>query len=433
MTKLEISKSFLEGNIKCPPSKSYTHRAIAIASLADGKSTISNPLLSRDTIATISGCKMFGIKIEKSNENVNCIQILGKNQFETPKDIIDAKNSGTTIRILTSMAGLVKNGYTILTGDDSLKTRPMQPLISALNQLGVHAFSSNEKNTPPLIVQGGGIKGGLVSIEGGISSQFISSLLISCSYALTDVEIRVKGKQVSIPYITSTIETMKKFGISIEHNKEYLNYYISNYKYRPTDFTIPGDFSSASLIIAAGVLCGGKIAIGGMNFHYPQGDMAIIDIVRQMGGDIKVNKEKGEVIVYGSNSLDGIECNLVNCPDLLPVVSILSLKARTPMRIFGISHARFKETDRVSIITNELRKMGVDVSEKEDEVLINPVKGLKNVEFDSHNDHRLFMSFTIASMLTNKSIVKGAESIDVSYPSFINEIKRLGANINLPK
>ena len=433
MTKLEISKSFLEGNIKCPPSKSYTHRAIAIASLADGKSTISNPLLSRDTIATISGCKMFGIKIEKSNENVNCIQILGKNQFETPKDIIDAKNSGTTIRILTSMAGLVKNGYTILTGDDSLKTRPMQPLISALNQLGVHAFSSNEKNTPPLIVQGGGIKGGLVSIEGGISSQFISSLLISCSYALTDVEIRVKGKQVSIPYITSTIETMKKFGISIDHNKEYLNYYISNYKYRPTDFTIPGDFSSASLIIAAGVLCGGKIAIGGMNFHYPQGDMAIIDIVRQMGGDIKVNKEKGEVIVYGSNSLDGIECNLVNCPDLLPVVSILSLKARTPMRIFGISHARFKETDRVSIITNELRKMGVDVSEKEDEVLINPVKGLKNVEFDSHNDHRLFMSFTIASMLTNKSIVKGAESIDVSYPSFINEIKRLGANINLPE
>jgi 3-phosphoshikimate 1-carboxyvinyltransferase len=433
LTKLEISKSFLEGNIRCPPSKSYTHRAIAIASLAEGKSTISNPLLSRDTIATISGCKMFGIKIEKANQNFNCIEILGKNQFETPKGVIDAENSGTTIRILTSMAALVKNGYTILTGDDSLKTRPMQPLISALNQLGVHAFSSNEKNTPPLIVKGGGIKGGVVSIEGGISSQFISSLLISCSYALTDVEIRVKGKQVSIPYITSTIETMKKFGVSIEHNKEYLNYYISNYKYTPTDFTIPGDFSSASLIIAAGVLCGGKIVIGGVNFQYPQGDMEIIDIVRQMGGDIKVNKEKGQVIIYGSNSLDGIECNLVNCPDLLPVVSIISLKARTPVRIYGIAHARFKETDRVSIITNEFRKMGVDVSEREDEVLINPIKNLKNVEFDSHNDHRLFMAFTIASMLTNKSIVRGAESIDVSYPSFINEIKRLGANVNLPK
>jgi 3-phosphoshikimate 1-carboxyvinyltransferase len=433
LAKLEINKSFLEGNVKCPPSKSYTHRAIAIASLAEGKSTINNPLISRDTIATISGCKMLGIKIEKANENVNCIEIVGRNQFETPKDIINAENSGTTIRILTSMAALVKNGYTILTGDESLKTRPMKPLISALNQLGVQAFSSNEKNTPPLIVKGGGIKGGLVSIEGGISSQFISSLLISCIYGLTDVEIRVKGKQVSIPYINSTIETMKKFGVAIKHDKEYLNYYITNTSYQPTDFTIPGDFSSASLIIAAGVLCGGKISIKGMNFHYPQGDMEIIDIVRKMGGKITVNKEKGEVNVYGSNSLDGIECNLVNCPDLLPAVSIISLKSRKPVRIFGISHARFKETDRISIITKELRKMGVDISEKEDELLFNPVRRLKNVEFDSHNDHRLFMAFTIASMLTNKSTVRGAESIDVSYPAFIHEIKRLGANVNLTK
>jgi len=433
LANLEIYKSVLEGNIKCPPSKSYTHRAIAIASLAEGKSTISNPLISRDTMATISGCKILGVKIEKSNESVNCIQILGKNEFETPKDIINAENSGTTIRILTSMAGLVKKGYTILTGDESLKTRPMKPLISALNQLGVHAFSSNEKNTPPLIVKGGGIKGGLVSIEGSISSQFISSLLISCIYGLKDIEIRVTGNQVSIPYIISTIETMKKFGVSIKHDKEYLNYNITSNNYRPTDFTIPGDFSSASLIIAAGVLCGRKISIEGMNFHYPQGDMEIIDIVRKMGGDITVNKEKGEVIVYGSNSLDGIECNLINCPDLLPAVSIISLKSRKPVRIFGISHARFKETDRISIITKELRKMGVNISEKKDGLLLNPVRCLKNVEFDSHNDHRLFMAFTIASMLTNKSIVRGAQSIDVSYPLFIEEIKRLGANVNLTK
>jgi 3-phosphoshikimate 1-carboxyvinyltransferase len=431
LASLEIYKSCLEGNVKCPPSKSYTHRAIAIASLAEGKSTISNPLISRDTMATISGCQILGVKIEKSNENVNCIQIVGKNQFETPKDIINAENSGTTIRILTSMASLVKNGYTILTGDESLKTRPMKPLISALNQLGVHAFSSNEKNTPPLIVKGGGIKGGLVSIEGGISSQFISSLLISCIYSLSDIDIRVTGNQVSIPYIISTIETMKKFGVSIKHDKECLNYNITNTRYHPTDFTIPGDFSSASLIIAAGVLCGRKISIEGMNFQYPQGDMEIIDIVRKMGGDITVNKGKGEVIIYGSNSLDGIECNLVNCPDLLPAISIISLKSRKPVRIFGISHARFKETDRISIITKELRKMGVNISEKEDGLLINPVTCLKNAEFDSHNDHRLFMAFTIASMLTNKSIVRGAESIDVSYPSFLAEIKRLGANVNL--
>jgi 3-phosphoshikimate 1-carboxyvinyltransferase len=335
LVNVEISKSILDGNIKCPPSKSYTHRAIAIASLAEGKSVIENPLLGRDTMATISGCKMLGVKIERPNEKFDSLEILGMNQFETPNDVINAENSGTTIRILTSMAALVKKGYTIITGDDSLKTRPMKPLISALNQLGVDVFSSNEKGTAPLIIKGGGIKGGLVSIEGNVSSQFVSSLLISSIYAHTEVEIRIKGKQVSIPYIISTIETMKKFGVVIEHNKEYLNYFIHNDRYHPTNFIIPGDFSSASLIIAAGILAGRKITINGLNFYYPQGDMKIIDIVKQMGGNIRVDKEKGEVIVTGSNSLDGIDCNLVNTPDLLPVVSIISLKARSPMRIFG--------------------------------------------------------------------------------------------------
>lgn len=429
MVNVEIRKSFLDGNVKCPPSKSYTHRAIAIASLAEGKSIINNPLISRDTMATISGCKMLGVKIKNANEKFDSLEILGMNQFETPKDIINAQNSGTTIRILTSMATLVKNGYTIITGDDSLKTRPMTPLILALNQLGVNVFSSNEKGTAPIIIKGGGIKGGKVSIEGNISSQFITSLLISCIYANSEVEIRIKGKQVSIPYILSTIETMKYFGVIIEHDKEYLNYNISNDKYNPTNFIIPGDFSSASFIIAAGILVGKKITLNGLNFYYTQGDMKIIDIVKQMGGDIRIDMQKGEVIINGSNRLDGIDCNLVNTPDLLPAISIIALKARSPMRIFGISHARFKETDRVSNITKELRKMEANIIEKEDEIIINPSKSLKNAELDSYNDHRLFMAFTIASMLTDKSIVRGAESIDVSYPSFLNEIKRLGAQV----
>lgn len=431
MVSIETGKSSLDGNIKCPPSKSYTHRAIAIASLTEGKSTISNPLLGRDTLATITGCKMLGVKIEKCNENSNSFEVNGMNQFQTPKDVINAENSGTTIRFLTSMAGLVKYGYTIITGDDSLKTRPMLPLISALTQLGVEAFSANMQGTAPLIIKGGGIRGGLVTIEGNISSQFISSLLISCIYATSDVEIRIKGKQVSIPYITSTTETMKKFGVIIEHDEDYSNYFIQCNNYMPTSFTIPGDFSSASLIIAAGILTGGKITIKDINFHYPQGDMKIIEIVRQMGGDIRIDSVKGELIITGSDALEGIDCNLINTPDLLPVVSVISLKAKSPMRIFGISHARYKETDRVSNITRELRKMGVNIIEKEDEIIINPSTSLKNADLNSYNDHRLFMAFAIASMLTDKSIVRGAESIDVSYPSFLRDLKRLGAKVKV--
>ena len=431
MISIEIGKSYLDGNIKCPPSKSYTHRAIAIASLTAGKSTISNPLLGRDTTATIEGCKMLGVRIERNNENYDSFVVNGMYQFQTPKDVINAENSGTTLRFLTSMAALVKYGYTIITGDDSLRTRPMFPLISALKQLGVEAFSSNIHGTAPLIIKGGGIRGGLVNIDGNISSQFISSLLISCIYAISEVEIRIKGRQVSIPYIISTTETMKKFGVIIDHDKEHSNYFISSNKYKTTNFTIPGDFSSASLIIAAGILTGRKITINNINFNYPQGDMKIIEIVKQMGGNIRIDSEKGELSVAGSNTLEGIDCNLIDTPDLLPVVSIISLKAKSSMRIFGISHARYKETDRVSNITRELRKMGVNIIEKEDEIIINPSKFLKNADLNSYNDHRLFMAFTIASMLTEKSVVRGAESIDVSYPSFLQDIKSLGANVKV--
>jgi 3-phosphoshikimate 1-carboxyvinyltransferase len=178
-------------------------------------------------------------------------------------------------------------------------------------------------------------------------------------------------------------------------------------------------------------LCGKKIIIQGLNFGMTQGDEKIIDVVYKMGGNIIVDKEKGNLVVCGSNELDGIECDLTNTPDLLPVVSILSLKAKSRMRIYGISHARLKETDRVSNIVSELRKLGVNVSEKQTEITIQPTKKIKNAKLDSHNDHRLFMAFTIASFLTEKSIVTDAESVDVSYPDFISELKKLGANVNI--
>lgn len=430
MVNIKIERSILDGKIKCPSSKSYTHRAIAIASLANNKSIIKNPLVSRDTLATIHGCKMLGVEIEQSDK-INSISIRGRHEFEVPEDVINTENSGTTIRILSSMCALVKNGYTVLTGDESLRKRPMRPLISALNQLGVECFATNNLGTPPLVIKGGGIKGGTVIVNGKISSQFISSLLISCIYAQSEVTLKIEGKQVSAPYIDSTIETMRKFGVKIEYDSSYSKYIIPKTNYKSTNFTVPGDFSSASLLIAAGILCGKKIIIQGLNFGMTQGDEKIIDVVDKMGGNIMVDKEKGNLVVCGSNELDGIECDLTNTPDLLPVVSILSLKAKSRMRIYGISHARLKETDRVSNIVSELRKLGVNVSEKQTEITIQPIKKIKNAKLDSHNDHRLFMAFSIASLLTEKSIVTDAESVDVSYPDFISELKKLGANVNI--
>lgn len=482
MAKITVKKSHLSGKISCPPSKSYSHRAIVVSSLSNGESNLKNVLISRDTIATINCCKMLGITIEsepftkreqqssygEDQSFPNAVRHLkisskgGRSGFITPEDILNAENSGTTIRLLSSMCSLVNNGFTVLTGDKSLRKRPMGDLIKSLNQLGVECFSTNIHNTPPLIVKGGGMEGGKAIINGQISSQFISSLLLSCIYAKTKTIIKVFGNQVSKPYINSTISIMKKFGIEIENNlyktdkeksfsdpisikdnahsngvktvernnaiTEY--YTIPNEKdYSPTTFRVPGDFSTAALLISSAILGDGELTIDNLDFSLPQGDSNIINIVKEMGADITVDKRNGKIKVIGTKLLEGGEFNLKDTPDLLPVVSILSLKCKNSIKITGISHARYKETDRVANIATQLNKFGAEIKEEFDSIAINPPKKIKNASINSFEDHRLFMAFCIASLMTEKSEIDGAEFADVSYPGFVGEMKRLGASI----
>jgi 3-phosphoshikimate 1-carboxyvinyltransferase len=426
LVSVQVKKSKISGIIRCPASKSYSHRAIVIASLCERQSTITNALLARDTLATLAACNTLGANIQREKTT---LWIEGKHSFNPPDNVINAENSGTTIRMVTAMSALVKKGFTILTGDESLRKRPMQPLVDALNQLGVQCYSAKMDGTPPLIVRGGGIKGGITVIDGGVSSQFVSALLITCIYADSKVLMRINGEQVSKTYIEATLATMKAFGVTVDYEPTFLEYHIKNKEYRATTFDIPSDFSTLALILAAGVLTGDEVTIRGLNFSLPHGDLRIIDIIRIMGGKVRVDKQKGEVIVYGSGTLQGGDFDLTDTPDLLPVVSILALKSRSPVNISGIAHARLKETDRVANIASELMKLGAITKEEKNELSIIAPKVLKNASLEAFNDHRLFMAFTIASMLTEKSIVSGAESVDVSYPNFIPDMIELQASI----
>ncbi|MGC1930045.1 MAG: 3-phosphoshikimate 1-carboxyvinyltransferase [Candidatus Nitrosopolaris sp.] len=427
MVRILITKSRINGIIRCPSSKSYSHRAIAIASLVDGESTIKNPLLSRDTLATISACKALGVITRQDNFVVH---IKGRHSFAAPENVVNAENSGTTIRLMTTMSALVRNGLTVLTGDESLRKRPMQPLLDALGKLGVQAYSTKMDGTAPLIVRGGGIKGGTTAVDGGVSSQFVSSLLISCVYADSAVVITTKGRQVSKPYIESTLATMNAFGVKV-HNEGFREYHLPSASYTPTTFDVPSDLSSAALILTAGLLLGDELTVTGIKFFLPQADSDILDIIKKMGGKIKVNRQKGEIRVYGTEQLCGGDFDLSDTPDLLPVVSTLALKARSPVKITGIGHARLKETDRVANIASQLTKLGATIKEEKNELLISAPKNLKNASLEAFNDHRLFMAFTIVAMLTKKSTVAGVESVDVSYPNFIQDIIELGGNIKL--
>ena len=427
MGKIVVRKSLLNGNVTCPPSKSYTHRAIFVSSLANGNSHIINPLISRDTIATIDACRELGVGIKITDKR---LIVSGKDTLKVPDNVINVENSGTTMRFVTAISSLLNDGYVVITGDDSIRKRPMRPLLSALKQLGVNSFSTRENGKAPVIVQGGGINGDNITIDGSISSQFISGILIAGVRAKSGISLSVIGKQVSKSYIQSTLNVMSKFGARVKHSKDYRKFNIFNNRYVPTTFTVPGDFSTASLLLSAGTLVGGEITVSNLDFSLPQGDSKILEILKKIGAVISIDKRNGTVKTKGIQELDGGEFDLSDTPDLLPVVAILSLKTRNPVRIYGVSHTRYKETDRLKIIASEFKKFGVKTKILPDEITIVSPKKLKSALIDSHNDHRLFMSFAIAAMMTAKSVVDGVESVDVSYPSFIQDMKKIGAKFS---
>ncbi len=417
----KVEKSKLRGVLVCPPNKSYTHRAIFLASLVNGKSIIKNVLRSRDTNATIEICKNLGAEIQEAGNN---LKVKGIDKFDDEDLTLDASNSGTTIRIAAAISA-VRDGKTILTGDESLKKRPMKQLTDALESLGAKCESNDGR--PPLTVIGK-IKGGEITIPGNISSQFISALFIVAPLTEIGITVNISSELVSKPYLDATIATMKKFGVEVEVIEQYKKYKIEPQEYKHGTITVPSDFSSVALLLSAAVLVGDgftvKISIGDL----AQGDEAIIEILEKLGVDISMHNNT--IKVKAPEKLLGGKFDLSNTPDLLPPLAILALKSGFPIELYNVKHARYKETDRIAILARELQKIGIKVTEKEDGLILGPPDKVKGAKLNSEDDHRLFMAFCIAGMYVGDCTVSNPESVDVSYPSFISDMNHVGAKIS---
>ncbi|WP_456372740.1 3-phosphoshikimate 1-carboxyvinyltransferase [Methanocaldococcus sp.] len=417
----------LEGTIKSPPSKSYTHRAVIGSSLAEGKSIIKNPLWGEDCLSSVNGCRMLGANIILDKEKDEWIVEGGK--LKTPDNVIDVGNSGTTLRILTSISSQIPKGYAILTGDDSIRRRPMQPLLDALKQLNIEAFSSKMDGTAPIIVKSSKISGNVVKIRGDISSQFITSLMMLLPFNNEDTEIILTSPLKSKPYIDVTIDILNKFGIKIDKTENGFLVY-GNQKYKPINYIVEGDYSSSSYLIAAGVLINSDLTIENLFSDSKQGDKAIINIVKEMGADIKVKKDK--VIINGEYNLEGIDVDVKDIPDLVPTIAVLGCFAEGKTEIFNGEHVRLKECDRLRACAVELRKMGADIKEKPDGLIIRGVKKLKGAKLNTYNDHRLVMAFTVAGLKAEgETIIDNEESVKISFPNFVEVMKSIGANIEV--
>ena len=418
----KVEKSKISGKIMCPSNKSYTHRAIFLASLAGNNSRIENALFSADTRATIDACKKFGAEIEIENSS-----IMVKNPIKLGINVpeINAENSGTTIRIASGIASLFSEEI-ILTGDSSLQKRPMLPLLDALSSIGAQCDSTDGK--PPIKIKGR-ISGGDVTIPGNFSSQFISALLISAPLTENGINLTIEGNLVSKPYLDATIATMRKFGVTVQTLIPYKRYNISPQIYKNTTFTVPIDFSSLALLLSAAILNGEEITVKGNIGNLPQGDEVFIDILEQLGVNVTVSDE--EIKIKSPKKLKGGRFDLSNSPDLLPPLAILALNTSNPIEIINVKHARLKETDRIAIISRELVKLGIKIQEKDDGLILESSENLSGAELNSENDHRLFMAFCIAGMFVGDCTITDPESVKVSYPNFVEEINRLGGKIQV--
>ncbi|MEM3402055.1 MAG: 3-phosphoshikimate 1-carboxyvinyltransferase [Candidatus Hadarchaeales archaeon] len=425
MQLLRVQPSKLSGEITAPPSKSYTHRAFAIALLAEGKSRIKNPLLGHDTMATIEAARILGAKIARKGD---IWEVTGVGRKISPTlEEIDAKNSGTTMRLFSAISALSPKPIKII-GDSSLLKRPMGPLIDALAKLGARGKCHGREGRPPVVV-GGPLEGGEVEITGKISSQFISALLIAAPLTPNGVEIRITEELRSKPYVEITLELLEKAGAKIKRDSSLMNFKIpGNQSLRPLDITIPGDFSSAAFTLGAAAITDSRVKVKNLDLRTAQGDKRIVDYLEKFGAELSISKESVEVL--GGAGLCGIDLDCADTPDLVPVLSVVGCVAEGSTTIFNVPHLRLKESDRLKVLSLGLSRLGADVGEMEDGLRIKGGKKLRGNRVSSYGDHRMAMAFGIAGLVAEgETLVDGAESIPVSYPSFVEDMRKLGARM----
>ncbi len=410
--------SHCDGVVAVPGSKSYTHRALIVSSLADGESILFNALRCEDTEHTARALIKFGVKVRWES---NHIQVLGKGgMFRATDEKIDVGDSGTTMRFLTALAGL-RTGITLLDGSERMRKRPMGELLSGLEELGVKAYSQNGDACPPVIVESQGLTGGTARIKGEESSQFISGLLMVAPYARKDVNLEVTDSLASKPYVDITQNVMSAFGVEVRNQRHHFFFIKAEQRYLPQKYRIEGDASNASYFFSAAAVCKGRVRVGNLNPATIQGDIGFVGILERMGCHVTRGSDWIEVV---GGKLRGIEVDMNEMPDLVPTLAVTAAFARGKTVIRNIGHLRLKESDRIHAVAAELSKMGIRVKEGEGGLEIEGGEP-RGGEVETYNDHRMAMSFAIAGLAVPGVRIKEERCVDKSFPGFWETLQKL--------
>ena len=416
---LRVRRSDVWGSIKAPPSKSYTHRALICSALARGESRISSPLQSDDTIATSRALRMLGVEISEEPERWT----VRADELHKPESELFCDESGTTLRFMTSLSSLV-NGECKLTGGPSLSKRPMDPLLQGLRQMGVEC--SGVKGHPPILIKGEGkIRGGNVSMRGDVSSQFVSAILLIAPRASGGTTLELTTPLESKPYVSMTIDVQRAFGVESKPSKDMRTFKAGEQMYEPSSYSVEGDWSSASYLLAAGAL-GGEVTIDGLNNGSLQADANVARILRLMGAE--TTRVEGGLCVRRSD-LQSIEADLSDSPDLFPIVSTLCAVADGESVLTGVGRLQYKESNRGAAMIDGLSRMGIKVADFGDHVVITGGSP-KGCMINTRKDHRIAMAFAVLGLAAEgETKITHAECVAKSYPGFWGALERLGADL----
>lgn len=407
--------------IAVPGSKSYTNRALLVAALANGNSTLTGALFSDDTHYMCNALRKLGIHISENMEQSTFHVIGNGGKIPVPGAELYVGNSGTTTRSLISYVSL-GHGEFVLDGDEPMRrSRPMSDLLDALSQLGVSARSRFENGHLPIIVQADGLKGGKTILDASKSSQFLTSLMLIAPYTEIGMEIEVIG-DLKTPYIDITMAVMKAFGANVIH-KNYTQFHISGgQQYQPCAYHIEPDASSASYFFAAAALTGGNVTVQHLTKDSAQGDVQFVNVLEQMGCLVSVSD--AGITVKGPHQLKGIDVDMKDISDTALTLAAIAPFADSKVTIRNIEHTRWQETDRIHAMVTELRKLGVHVVEHQDGLEINPSQ-ISPAAIDTYNDHRVAMAFSLVGLKVPGVHIKNPDCVSKTFPNYFEVLKLL--------
>ncbi len=398
--------------VMVPGSKSETHRLLVACALSDGVCTIDNALFSEDTRLTMAALRQLGINIDEDGSGK--LTVHGKKGHLQPcKEKIYLANSGTSMRLLTAVAALGQGAYT-LTGSPRMARRPIADLVDALGQIGVQAHCETPNGCPPVHVRGAKPAGGPVALDCGISSQYLSALLLIAPYTRKGLDITVTKGPVSRPYVDMTVGVMEKFGVTVRRQGDTRFSVAGGQRYRAGSYTVEADASQAGYFWAAAAITGTQVKVCGLSGGSCQGDVRLVQILETMG--CRVVQEADGIRVCG-RPLQAVTVDMQDMPDMVPTLAVVAAFAAGTTRIRNVAHLRAKESDRLSAVVNELQKMGI-AARCDDSTLTVTGSRPRGAQIETYDDHRIAMSFAVAGLKAPGTVICNEGCVKKSFPRF---------------